>query len=177
VAADAPLRYSEHQLPIRKPEARCKAWPRHLHCRRRTHKAFLRWYSENEPKFAIKLELLRRTDTDLDIGFCRIDRIVTASLVDDEIIIAVMWEGECWDMLRDFETYPKRVRDGYVCDECPEKHRLVFPSRDGLWRTEVFDPFLEWVNDDLVNAVAVSISGTPGSGTWARLVRGSDGCL
>jgi hypothetical protein len=113
VAADAPLRYSEHQLPIRKPEARCKAWPRHLHCRRRTHKAFLRWYSENEPKFAIKLELLRRTDTDLDIGFCRINRIVTASLVDDEIIIAVMWEGECWDMLRDFETYPKRVRDGY----------------------------------------------------------------
>jgi len=63
---------------------------------------------------------------------------VTASLVDDEIIIAVIWEGECWDMLRDLETYPKRVSGGYVCDECPEVDRPVFSSREGLWCAEVF---------------------------------------
>lgn len=76
----------------------------------------------------------------------------------------------CWDVLHWFETYPKRVPDGYVCRECPEDDRPIFPSREALWRAEVFGPFLEWVNHDLANSVAVSVSGTPDSVTWARLV-------
>ena len=73
-------------------------------------------------------------------------------------------------MLHFFETYPKRVPNGYVCDQCPKDDRPVFPSREALWRAEVFEPFLEWVNHDLANSVAVSISGTPHLATWARLV-------
>ena len=122
--------------------------------------------------FAIRLELLKRTDTCLDIGFCQISRILTATLSYDEISIAVVWNNECWDMLRYFETYPKRVPGGYVCEECPADSRPTFPSREALWRAEVFEPFLEWVNQNLAHAEAVSISGDPGRMTWARLVAG-----
>jgi len=168
--AKEPLLYSDHHLTIREPEARCEPWPHRLHCRRRAHRAFLRWYATNEERFATKLELLKRTDTCLDIGFCKISRVVTAELAYDEIGIAVIWDGICWDMLHFFETYPKRVPNGYVCDQCPKDDRPVFPSREALWRAEVFEPFLEWVNHDLANSVAVSISGTPHLATWARLV-------
>ncbi len=126
-------------------------------------------------RFAIKLELLKRTNGFIDIGFCRFNRIVTAGLVTDEIGIAVEWDGVGWDMLRYFETYPMRILGGYVCSECPEDDRPVFPSREALWCAEVFEPFLEWVNHDLAGAAALSISGTPGRATWARLVPGTSG--
>jgi hypothetical protein len=169
----APLRYNDHRLAIRAPEAHCKPWPRTPHARRPFHKAFFRWYAMNEEGFAIKLELLKRTDTCLDIGFCKIDRVVTAGLTDDEINVYINWQGTFWDMFDGFETYPRRVPNGYVCDQCPENDRPVFPSREALWRAEVFEPFLVWVNDRLANAEAIALSGTPDRITWARLVGGS----
>ena len=168
---DAPERYSDHHVALHLPEARCKPWPRHLHCRRRMHKAFLKWHAENQARFVVRLELLKRTDDCLDIGFRGISRVLSATVTDDEIIVAVNWDGICWDLLQDFETYPKRVPGGYVCRECPANIRPVFPSRSGLWRAEVFEPFLQWVNQDLARAEAVSISGTRGRMTWASLVR------
>ena len=155
---------------IHEPGARCTSWPHWRHCRRRVHGAFFQWYAASEQRFAIKLELLKRTDTCLEIGFRKFNRVVTATLVDGEMSIPVIWEGICWDVLCWFETYPKRIPGGYVCDECPEDTRPIFPTREALWRAEVFEPFLEWVNSDLANAVAVSISGSPGRITWARLV-------
>jgi hypothetical protein len=52
-------------------------------------------------------------------------------------------------------------KNGYVCDECPEDDRPVFPSREALWRAEVFEPFLAWVNRELANAVAVRSPARP----------------
>jgi hypothetical protein len=172
---EEPLQYSDYHIAVHEPEARCKPWPQRLHCRRRSHRAFLQWYAENRENFAIDLELLKRTDTRLHIGFRKISQIITATLAYDAISIAAVWDGHCWDMLHFFETYPKRVPNGYVCDQCPENDRPVFSSREALWRAEVFEPFLEWVNRDLANAVAVSISGTPNSFTWAGLVVSATG--
>jgi hypothetical protein len=166
-----PLQYSGHQIPIRLPEARCKPWPHKRHCRRRFHNDFFRWYAASEGKFAIKLELLKRTDRALEIGFCNISRVLTAYAVDGEISIPVDWHDINWDIIQWFEASPRRFQGGYVCDLCPEDSRPVYSSREEFWRIEVFEPFLAWVNDDLAKAEAVSVSGTPGSMTWARLVR------
>jgi hypothetical protein len=133
-----PLRYTDHHVAIRDPAARCKPWPHRLHCRRRAHRAFVQWYAENEERFAVKLELLKRTDTCLEIGFCGFNHIVAATLAHDEISIPVIWDDTDWDVLHWFETYPKRVPHGCVCDQCPEDDRPVFPSRDALWCAEVF---------------------------------------
>jgi hypothetical protein len=168
------LPYLDHRLLLPRLEARCQPWPHGRHCRRRAHRAFLQWYTKNEARFAVRLELLKRTDTCLHIGFCRISRILTAALTYDGISVAVTWNDTCWDMLGYFETYPKRVQGGYVCDQCPQEDRPVFPSREALWQAEVFGPFLEWVNRDLAQAEAVSVSGTPDGTTWARLVHAPD---
>lgn len=116
------------------------------------------------------MELLKRTDACLSIGFCGISGAVTACLTYDEINVIVQWQGTYWDSLLSLDALPKRVPSGYVCDLCPEDDRPVFSSPEAIWRAEIFEPFLEWVNHDLTKAEAVSISGTPDWVGWARLV-------
>jgi hypothetical protein len=163
---DGPLEYSDYRLDILEPAAECQPWPKETHCRRRLHKAFLQWHSDVRGKFAIELELLKRTDECLQIGFCRIGRILTETLTTYELDIAVEWRGTRWDLLRSFDAAPERVPGGYICGLCPEANRPIFPSRDAVWRSDIFEPFLEWVNGELADAVGVSISGAPGSSTW-----------
>lgn len=168
--AKEPLRYNEHHLPIRVARDGYRNWPRRLRARRRAHKAFIRWYAENEPRFAIRLAVIKRTDVTIFMGFRGISGIINAALTDDEISVSVDWNGTCWDHLRFFETFPERVAGGYACRLCDKDTRPIFPRREALWRAEVFEAFLEWVNEELANAVAVSISGTPDRTTWAKLV-------
>jgi hypothetical protein len=171
----SPLQYFDHGIAIRVPAARCKRWPTNPHCRRRFHKAFFTWYAANEDGFVIKLELLKRTDRSLEIGFCNIKRVVTAYVGDGDISIPINWHDTNWDIIQWFEGSPRRFQGGYVCDLCPEDNRPVYSSREEIWRIEVFEPFLTWVNDDLAKAETVSVSGTPGSMTWARLAKGTTG--
>jgi hypothetical protein len=35
----------------------------------------------------------------------------------------------------------------------------------------LFEPFLDWVNDDLAKAKLLALHGNPGYATWARLLR------
>jgi hypothetical protein len=129
---EQPDTYSDHHVPIWDREARCKPWDHRKHCRPEIQKAFFLWYHENEQRFAIKLKLLRCTDRMLEIGFCLVAPVVTAWLTRTEIEIVVNWEDTFWDFLRCFETFPKRVTGGYVCDQCPKDSRPTFPSRYGL---------------------------------------------
>jgi hypothetical protein len=108
------------------------------------------------------------------MGFCGISQILTAVLTTYEINVAVEGQGTRWDLLQSFDAIPKRVPGGYVCELCPEDKRPIFLSREAIWRTEIFEPFLKWVNNDLVNAGAVSISGTPDWVGWARLISSAD---
>lgn len=170
---EAPLshvNYSDYRVPLREPGAPCTPWPRELIFRRRWQKAFIQWYTANEQRFAIKLELLKLTDTRLAVGFSGVSRALTANVMCNEISVVVEWQGFLWDIIQDFETYPQRIPAGYACSQCPEDVRPIFPTRKALWCAEVFEPFLEWVNQDLANAVAVSLSGTPDEASWARLV-------
>ncbi len=81
------------------------------------------------------------------------------------------WHDDCWDIIQWLDTDPKRVPGGYVCALCPEDSRPLVASREDLWRIEVFEPFLAWVNDELAASDVISLSGTPDHSTWARLVR------
>ena len=160
----------DHRLAIREPDRRGKAWPRTAGGRRRYHKAFLRWHAANEDRFAIGLEWLGRDDASLEIGFRGISRVITAAVVRGDESVAVNWDGTFWDIIGCFEAIPRRVPGGYVCDLRGEDTREVHPSREDIWRIEIFEPFLEWVNGDLAIAEAVIVSGTSErTATWARL--------
>jgi hypothetical protein len=167
------LLISDYRVEIRDPEACGKPWPRNLRCRRPLHNDFFQWYATNEDRFSIRLELLRHTGGCLDIGFRGINPILTAHLSDDEITVSVVSEGTYWDTILDLDSLPKPARGGYVCDFCLEEHQRVFPSLEDLWRDHLFEPFLDWVNDDLAKAEGLFISGTPDWVGWARLVKGT----
>jgi hypothetical protein len=48
---------------------------------------------------------------------------------------------------------------------------MVFPNLDALWRDHLFEPFLAWVNEELAEADAVGLYGSPSDGyTHARLL-------
>ena len=67
------------------------------------------------------------------------------------------------------EAVPKRVPGGYVCDLCPPGSRPVFPNRPSLWTAELFEPFLQWVNEGLAKAKWLALYGSPDFAAWARL--------
>jgi hypothetical protein len=120
--------------------------------------------------FRIKLELLKRTDTALDVGFCHINRMIRAYVDDSEISIPITWEDDNWDVIKWFESRPRRVPNGYVCDLCVPGKQTISPSREALWLDHVFEPLRDWVNNALASADAVAVSGDPDGGTWAKLV-------
>ena len=76
-------------------------------------------------------------------------------------------------MLTSLDTSPTRVPGGYVCTMCDPETRPTLPSREAVWETDLFEPFLQWVNECLAPANALHISGDVGF-TDARLV-GKDG--
>jgi hypothetical protein len=64
---------------------------------------------------------------------------------------------------------PKRGRTGYFCKLCldyfrdtnpGEEFTKFFASRDGVWINDIFEPFLNWVNNDLANAKWLGLSGS-----------------
>jgi hypothetical protein len=62
-----------------------------------------------------------------------------------------------------------RTRGGYFCELCPKDTRQIYPSRDALRTADIFEPFLDWINDDLAKAEAIVLDGEPGRWTSARL--------
>jgi hypothetical protein len=80
----------------------------------------------------------------------------------------------------DHDSYPERGPAGYFCPLCLDYFRKthpgetftgIFPTREAVWTDDIFEPFLNWVNDDLANASHLGLFGTPDYGSWAKLLR------
>ena len=138
--------------------------------RRMIQRAFLSWLEQNRSRFAIEIELGRRTDTDLEFTFAGINGALIGVLTTWEISVYVIHQGENWDCILDVNAEPKRVPGGYVCKLCPPESRPVFPNRPALWTDHLFEPFLDWVNESLAKAKWLALYGSPDYGTWGRLL-------
>jgi hypothetical protein len=138
--------------------------------RRKIQRVFLNWLEQNRPRFAIDIKLGRRTDRLLEFSFAGVTPAIQGFLTTWELQVAAYYEGDCWDILIDFDAEPKRVSGGYICAVCPPDSRKIFPDRPALWADHLFEPFLEWVNNDLAKAKWLSLHGNPGYATWARLL-------
>jgi hypothetical protein len=154
-------------VPIRSEIVSQKSWPWRMKASPKIQRAFDRWYRASEARFAIKLEFIRRTDSCLTFGFQGVRRIIDVSLSYD-LSVHVTWEDTSWDMLLSLDAYPKRVPGGYACTECAPATRQTFSNREALWEYELFEPFLEWVNDKLAPADALHLYGKGGM-TMAKL--------
>ena len=86
------------------------------------------------------------------------------------------WKGENWDTLINLIACPREVPGGYICRACELSDsgaREIFSSEEALWRDHLFEPFLQRVNEKLAPAEFLSLYGTPGHMTWAKLETGN----
>lgn len=141
--------------------------------RKPIQKAFVRWYAEHATQFPAPLLLIKRTDCCMEFTFPDLTTVLTFSLLNDEIGVHVVWQQYWWDALVFFEAYPKRVNGGYECALSEEKQH--FETKQALWANDVFEPFLNWVNDKLLPANWLGIYGESDCATWARLLDDSRG--
>ena len=69
------------------------------------------------------------------------------------------------------DAAPRRTFVGYVDDMVLPEYQRPYETREALWREEVFEPFLSWVNDVLAPACCLGIWQTEeGGATWANLL-------
>lgn len=138
--------------------------------RSRIQRTFVKWLTASQNRLAFPLRIIRRTDRWISMELVGVNSVISISLTSLGINIGVIWQGELWDLLIDFDVDLLKISGGYVCDLCIDEPRKIFPSRENLWRDHLFEPFLEWINNDLANAEVVGIYGTGGGGTtWATL--------
>ena len=90
-----------------------------------------------------------------------------------DINVGATWDNECWDLLTCPDVYAHEQPGGVwhnmlMRPEC----RLDHPSIEAAWRTDGFEPLLDWINDELAPATHLGLwRSDPSGGTWARLVR------
>jgi hypothetical protein len=128
-----------------------------LRARRRIHRAFLEWMQENRHRFLVPVVIRHRTDRAIELSFAGYNLCLSACLSDWSIDVPVNWQGQCWDLLCSFESAASPVEGGYHCLLCSPEERQLFGSRDELWIAEVFDPFLEWINETLAQSSWIAL--------------------
>jgi hypothetical protein len=93
-------------------------------------KAFLQWFSETAPRFAVPVQIKEPNDRvgstiqdctegggSLHLEFTG-NPALSAALINSEINFVVEWQGECWDFLLSLDVLPEQTADGYVCGYC-----------------------------------------------------------
>ena len=88
------------------------------------------------------------------------------------IDVGVTWDDVCWDLLTCPDVYAHEQPGGSWHNMLmrPE-YRLDHPSIEAAWRSDGFEPLLDWINDELAPATHLGLwHSSPGGATWARLV-------
>ena len=125
--------------------------------RPRIQRELLRWLSENRQRFVVPARITRRTDRWIEMAFFGANPILSVTLTRWEINIAVEWQGQCWDLVVSHEAGAVASASGYFCTLCVPEARVLYPSREALWRDHLFETFFEWVNDKLLKARWIGI--------------------
>ena len=137
--------------------------------RKRFHREFWKWLLENEPDLAYPLTFKRRTQEALFFSFEGLTPILEICIGHD-IGIYVLQNDEIWDALLFFEGYPIKTTGGYECTLCLPEFKETYSSRETLWIQHVFEPFREWIQNDLRPAQWLMLGEASGGGiTWAEL--------
>ena len=128
----------------------------------RLQREFLRWHQQNQQRFLIPLKI-KKDPTTLKFYFKRIHQVLFGHVSSYDITL-FGGKGKHWDILTDeFAAVPQKVEGGFQCQLCVENPERagenfpVYPTRRALYTTEVFEPFVTWVNTELVAALARSL--------------------
>jgi hypothetical protein len=139
------------------------------------HQALVDWLDTARSRLAIAVELRARAGGHIELSFVGINPAIGALLTSRELSVFVEWEERNWDLFLSLDVMPRRTASGYICEHCKPEQRTIFPDLEALWRDHLFEPFLQWVNANLVAADAVGLYGSSSSGwTSAELLAHDD---
>jgi hypothetical protein len=135
---------------------------------------FLRWYQQNQQRFLIPLKI-KKGSTTLKFYFKGIHHVLFGQVSSYDITL-FGGKGKRWDILTDeFAAVPQKVAGGFQCQLCVENPERagesfpVYPTRRALYTAEVFEPFVTWVDTELVAARWLGLYSI-GGGMWAKLL-------
>lgn len=136
--------------------------------------AFLAWFREKPNRFKLPVSVGAVTSTRIEMRVQGIHPAIYTSIEDhSEINVYVEWEGVGWDQLlwlfADETRGPGDV--GWIDDSVLPEFRVIHPTREALWRENVFEDLLRWINEELAHATHLAMWGSADDATWARLVR------
>lgn len=140
-------------------------------CPKRNH-FFLNWLKANRSRFHFKPCVIRKWKRRIEFELQGLTNALRFSFNPRSgISIAVMWQGECWDMIGDFDVAEERTGKGWTCRlDLPEK-RQYWRMREQLWIEHCFESFLAWCNDKLAQARCLAFYQLGEGSTWVRLLR------
>ena len=146
------------------------------HVRPFVQRHFIEWLELNHQKFICSPRITRRTDDFIEFEFVGLTSMLSGVLVrDGGVSVAVMHEGECWDLIVDIGLAESRSEHGYTNLFYLPEARVYYPDRHALWLGEVFQPFLEWSNATLAKANWLALYEISNRGsTWAKLLNEAD---
>ncbi len=131
-------------------------------------RAFERWLAGNRHRFRHPPRITLRRKTHIDIAFRGITPKITGCITRTGASIAVKHEGECVDLLIDFDITERRNGDGrYFCGLCTES--VAYASRQALWENHCFEPLLQWVNQELRAGQWLHLHILDSGASWAAL--------
>ena len=136
-------------------------------CPKKMH-LFLNWLKANRNRFRHEPRIVRQRRNFIELCFTGISNAIHVGFNPNSgMIVSVHFQGECVDLLGDFDVAVRKSREGYFCALCYEEKRDYYPTRDELWIQHGFETFLEWSNSDLAESKWLEIE--MGCGTSARL--------
>jgi len=68
----------------------------------------------------------------------------------NEIIIAAVYRGVCWDILKSIELYPCKNEQGYFCSECNKTPPLYYGSLKKLYLAHNCDDIRQWYRENII---------------------------
>ena len=136
--------------------------------------AFVAWFRDDPKRFALPVSLGSVTSERLVLHVQGIHSAINISIEDHaDINVWVEWEDVDWDQLLWLfaSEEPGPNGTGWIDDSVLPDFRVVHPTREDLWRANVFEDLLTWVNEVLAHATHLAMWGSADDPTWARLVR------
>jgi hypothetical protein len=136
--------------------------------------AFLAWARKERKRFRLPVSVGAVTLTHTELRIQGIHPAICISIEDySDVNVYVEWEGAGWDQLLWLFASEKPGPDGvgWMDDSVLPEFQVIYPTREALWRENVFEDLLTWINEDLAHATHLAMWGSADDATWARLVR------
>ena len=138
------------------------------HPRPRIQRAFLSWFRENRSRFIVPIQITKVSHKGIGLKFPDHPDCLLVWLSRFGLNVHVQWQGIWWDMLISLDSCPHPGPGGYRCPLTIDSVE-IWPTREDLWRAQLFEMFLSWANDKFARSDSLALYGEPNSLSWASL--------